>query len=160
MRAPTDYAFDLRRFGELTTAQLYALLRLRAEVFVVEQDCAYQDLDGRDADSLHLLQVGPAHRLVGYARLLPAGLDFAASCAIGRIVTAPKVRRAGYGRPLVREAIRRCGELWPGVPVDIRAQVYLDAFYRGLGFEPFGKTYLEDGIPHVDMRYREPTRPA
>ena len=142
--------YQLRRFDGLSPRELYGVLRLRAEVFVVEQACAYQDLDGLDDRSLHLTQHGP-DRLTGYARLLPPGLDFADACAIGRIVTAPAVRRRGLGRPLVARAIAECVARWPQRPIKLHAQTYLLDFYGEFGFRPYGEEFLEDGLPHYHM---------
>ena len=143
----------LLRFDELSVTDLYALLRLRAEVFVVEQDCAYQDIDGLDGESLHLLYTF-GDDLVAYARVLPPGLDFADASAIGRVVTAPAYRRRGLGRPLMREAVACCERLHPGHPIKLHAQTYLLAFYREFGFEPYGEEFLEDGLPHYFMERR------
>lgn len=146
--SPASLRFALLPFDALSVDDLYACLRLRAEVFVVEQECAYQDLDGLDRHGLHVLARDVTGDLRGYARLLPPGVDFADACAIGRIVTSPTVRRAGAGRPLVRQALGHCRRLWPGVDVRIRAQTYLLGFYREFGFVEYGGEFLEDGLPH------------
>lgn len=146
-------SFAIDPLENLTTAEFYECLRLRSEVFVVEQACAYQDLDGLDSASLHLRFVEPPGRLLAYARLLPPGLDFPDSCAIGRIVTSPRARRRGCGRLLVREAIAQCRGRWPSAPIRIRAQTYLLSFYTDLGFVAEGDGFLEDGIPHQQMRF-------
>ena len=150
--------YRLSSFEQLTTAELYAVLALRAEVFVVEQACAYQDLDGLDQAAIHLTQyVGDA--LTGYTRLLAPGTDFEHACAIGRVVTAPTHRRRGYGRPLMRASIAECHRRWPGSDIDIHAQTYLLSFYRGFGFRPYGEEFLEDGLPHHFMRLAAPLSP-
>ncbi len=147
---PQGPTYRLQSFAELSTDQLYGILHLRSAVFVVEQNCAYQDMDGRDEGSLHLSQsVGT--ELVGYARLLPAGLDFPGAAAIGRVVTSPAYRGRKLGRRLVAESIRRCAQRWPAAPIYIRAQTYLLNFYGSFGFVATGPEYLEDGIPHQDM---------
>ena len=150
-RAVPDARFLLDDFERLGAAQLYACLRLRSEVFVVEQRCVYQDLDGLDAASLHLRRVAGDGRLLAYARLLPVGVDFPESCSIGRIATAPAARGKGHGRALVLRALRECRGRWPGARIRIRAQTYLLRFYTELGFAPEGEVFLEDGIPHQEM---------
>lgn len=134
--------FTPKRFDELTTDELYDVLRLRAEVFVVEQDCPYQDLDGIDRRALHLL--GTAGRgLVAYARWFNEG-DVV---WLGRIVTSPASRGTGAGSRLMDEALRRIG----GPEVRMHAQAHLRDFYGRWGFERAGEPFLEDGIPHVLM---------
>jgi len=137
------------RFDELSAQQLYELLRLRAEVFIVEQQCVYQDLDNKDQQSLHLLGYHE-ETLVAYARILPPGLSYPES-SIGRVVTSPLTRKKGFGKALMREAIRLCLHSYQGTCIRISAQEYLLAFYGELGFETVGVPYLEDGIPHVEM---------
>ena len=144
-------SYQLLSFNQLSLRQLYAVLQLRAEVFVVEQDCAYQDLDGLDFDALHLLQ-HHAGNFSGYTRLLAPGADFAEACAIGRVITAPSVRGTGLGKALMQESIRECTRLWPGSTVKLHAQVYLLEFYTQLGFTAYGDQFLEDGIPHQFMQ--------
>lgn len=135
-----------KAFSELTVEELYDLLALRAEVFVVEQACAYLDPDGRDREATHLLgREGGA--LVAYARWHRD----TGRVRLGRIATAPAVRGRGHGRVLVEEALRRIGEDHPGRAVLIHAQTYLQAFYASLGFAAVGEPFEEDGIPHVAM---------
>jgi ElaA protein len=138
--------FRVKRFEELTVDELYDLLRLRAEIFVVEQECAYQDLDGLDRASTHLLGTKQG-RLEAYARWHPEGEQV----RLGRIVTGPRVRGRGHGRRLVIEALRRIAAEHPGRPVLIHAQAHLEGFYQDLGFETRGEPFDEDGIPHVSM---------
>jgi len=137
-------------FNALSLSDLYRILNLRAEVFVVEQDCPYQDLDGKDQASLHLWmedEVG----MTGYARLLPPGLAYP-EAGIGRVVTAMRVRRSGQGKVLMHAAIAECQKHWPDHDIVIMAQSYLLAFYRDLGFVEERAEFLEDGIPHRWMR--------
>lgn len=138
---------------------LYALLRLRSAVFVVEQACVFLDPDGLDPHCAHLIAVDDAGDLVGALRLVPPGLKrpqsaspAAAGPALGRLVTAAPVRRTGLGRRLMVEGLRRCAHQHPGVAVSISAQAHLLAFYAGLGFTPVGAPYDEDRILHVDLR--------
>ena len=140
-------------FHQLSVGDLYAVLALRQRVFIVEQDCAYQDADGRDAEAWHLLGWGNAKGgapLLAYARVFPPGVRYA-EASIGRIATAPEVRGRGYGRLLTREAMRRCAELFPGAAIRLGAQRRLEEFYRELGFVAASEPYLEDGIEHVEM---------
>ncbi len=149
-------SFLLSTFTELESARLYDLLRLRAEVFVVEQNCVYNDIDGLDQHCLHLEQLVD-DQLVGYARLLPPKIDFADACAIGRVVTAPKVRRQGYGVQLMEASIQVCHQLWPAYPIKLHAQSYLLRFYARFGFRAYGEEFLEDGIPHYFMELPSPS---
>jgi ElaA protein len=147
-------AWRCRPFGELSATELYALLQLRAEVFVVEQTCAFQDLDGRDDQALHLLGEAPDDagrtRLLAYARLLPAGTAFP-EASIGRVVTAGTTRGSGLGHALMQEAIQTLHQTWGPQAIRIGAQAHLQAFYGRHGFEPDGAVYLEDGIDHIEM---------
>lgn len=137
-------------FAELSVDELYELLALRQRVFVVEQSCPYLDCDGKDRSAFHLLGRDAEGVLVAYARLLPPGASFA-EAAIGRVVTAPEVRRSGAGRELMREAIARTRALYGPGPIRIGAQRYLERFYEELGFHIASAPYDEDGIPHVEM---------
>ena len=137
-------------FDALTLPTAYGILALRAEVFVVEQDCPYQDLDGKDADCLHLwYQEG--EDILAYARLLPPGLSYP-EAGIGRVVTSSTHRRTGLGKVLMAEAIARTRKEWPNQDIVIMAQSYLVAFYGGFGFVVEREEFLEDGIPHRWMR--------
>ncbi|MEW6433197.1 MAG: GNAT family N-acetyltransferase [Myxococcota bacterium] len=136
-------------FDRLTPRQVHDVLALRQRVFIVEQGCPYQDADGADPTCWHGLGTLDGV-LVATARLVPPGLKFVEP-AIGRVVTAPEVRRTGVGRELMREALAQVRRLYPGQPVRIAAQRYLETFYGSLGFEPAGDPYEEDGIPHIEM---------
>lgn len=138
-------------FDELTVGQLYDLLQLRSEVFVVEQNCVFLDIDGLDRQTLHLLGTGEDGALRAYTRLIPPGVK-AADALIGRVVTSPAARGGGTGRALMAESVARCGQLWPGHAITLHAQAHLERFYAGFGFAPVGEPYMEDGIPHIEMR--------
>ncbi len=141
------------RFGELRPNDLYAAVRLRESVFVVEQTCAYQDADGRDPQAWHLLgwsDEEDGRRLVAYARIFEPGVRYTEG-SIGRVVTAPEVRGTGVGKVLMAEALRRLDGLAPGQTVKIAAQRRLEKFYLELGFRTVSEPYEEDGIIHVDM---------
>lgn len=133
---------------------LYRLLQLRTDVFVVEQQCLFQDMDGADELCMHLLgeQAVPGHQpaLLAYARIVPPGLKFP-EASIGRVVSATAARGSGIGHVLMREAVRALHGLWGVQPIRIGAQAHLQAFYRRHGFEPDGPIYIEDGIDHVEM---------
>jgi ElaA protein len=139
----------LKPFNRLTAEELYQVLRLRNEVFVVEQNCVYQDADNNDQKAFHLLGM-QGKKLWAYARLFAPG-DYYAEAAIGRIVTAPEVRGRGVGKALVGEAIEIARRMYGEVPIAMGAQCYLEKFYNSFGFQKAGDTYLEDGIPHVKM---------
>lgn len=142
--------WQLYTFGEFGRAQLYAVLAARVAVFVVEQDCPYQDLDGLDEIGLHLVAWGPDSAVVAYARILPPGTRFEQP-SIGRVLTSLSVRRTGVGRELMRRAIAAVAERYPGQAIRLSAQCYLERFYGALGFSVVSAPYEEDGIPHVEM---------
>ncbi|MBB1286665.1 GNAT family N-acetyltransferase [Flavisolibacter sp. BT320] len=138
-----------KKFEALTPYQLYAILQLRNEVFVVEQNCVFQDADDKDQDSCHLMGFWN-NKLVAYTRLVPPGYIYA-EASIGRVVTSPAVRRSGAGRELMRQSINRCYHLFGKGPIRIGAQFYLKNFYESFGFQQVSDIYLEDGIEHIYM---------
>lgn len=138
-----------KKFEELTAAELYNILQLRNEVFVVEQNCVYQDADGKDHLSMHLCG-WDGSKLVAYTRIIPPGISYT-DASIGRVVTSPAYRRTGAGRLLMQESIQLCLTGFNVTGIRIGAQVYLSDFYQSLGFKPVGSQYLEDGIPHIEM---------
>jgi ElaA protein len=141
------------RFSELRPDDLYAVVRLREAVFVVEQQCPYNDADGRDPVAWHLLgwaDTEGGKSLVAYARIFEPGLRYTEG-SIGRVVTAPEVRGTGLGKALMAEAMRRLDALAPGQTIKIAAQRRLEKFYLDLGFRTSSEPYEEDGIIHVDM---------
>ncbi|WP_245566217.1 GNAT family N-acetyltransferase [Stappia stellulata] len=135
---------------DLSPGRIHALFRLRVDIFVVEQDCPYAEIDGRDPDADHLLLETDAGTLVACLRLLPPDPDGAPR--LGRIATAPDWRGLGLASGLVKAGIERARARWPARPVDLSAQAHLQRFYAGLGFKPVSEIYDEDGIPHIDMR--------
>ncbi len=139
-------------FAALEAEQLYALLQLRQDVFVVEQSCAYADLDGLDRDSWHMRCL-EGNAVLAYQRCLPPGLAYPES-SLGRIVVAPASRGTGLGRDLVLRGIEFNRQQWPQADISIGAQAYLEAFYSSLGFVSEGAPYPEDGILHIHMRLR------
>lgn len=141
-------------FAALSADTLYRLLRLRSEVFVVEQNCVFLDLDNLDQQCLHVLGEvvdadGTPH-LHASTRLVPPGVAFA-EASIGRVVTAPAARGGGIGHALMAESVRLLEALWGPQPIRIGAQAHLERFYNRHGFVSDNKPYIEDGIPHLEM---------
>ena len=136
-------------FDALSLTELYAMLQLRSEVFVVEQACVFQDMDGADAQAMHLLGTSGS-QLVAYARCFAAGMKFK-EASIGRIITRSTLRGSGAGHVLVRQAIDSVTQQWGPQAIRIGAQARLENFYRQHGFETTGAPYIEDGIPHIEM---------
>ena len=152
MRSKIDWSY--LRFDDLSTEDLYQILQLRAEIFIVEQDCAYQDVDGFDQPGVHVmgqLWAGDSAQLVCYARLLLPGAKYEGA-SIGRVVTKKSVRGEGIGKALMLNSLKYCKEHWSDKAVTISAQQYLQKFYTGFGFETESESYDEDGIPHIRMQ--------
>ena len=141
--------FTIKRFNELSTQELYVILQLRAEVFVVEQDCVYQDLDNKDLDAYHMLGVLDT-KIVAYARIFKPG-DYFLESSIGRIVVKKEFRKFQFGYQLVVNSIQFIENNLQQNKILISAQSYLTKFYNSLGFTQVGEEYLEDGIPHIKM---------
>lgn len=141
--------WQLKHFNELTPHELYAILRLRSEVFVVEQTCPYLDPDGKDVYCNHLMGYIDSE-LVAYARIVPADISYS-EVSIGRVITSFAQRRTGAGKELMKEAIAATEKLFRRVPIRIGAQAYLKQFYEAFGFEDLNEPYMEDGIPHLIM---------
>jgi len=142
--------WSIKHFSELTTAELYCIFRLRLAVFSVEQNCAYQDADGRDQESFHIMGTGDGGELLAYARILPEKIAFK-EVSIGRVITLQKARGTGLGKELMQRSMAFIKEKFGAVPVRIGAQCYLRKFYEEFGFKVDGDEYLEDNIPHVEM---------
>jgi len=142
--------FTFKHFDQLTLDELYQLLQLRSEVFVVEQNCIYQDIDNKDRQAYHLLGY-KENQLVTYARILPKNISYPDYCSIGRVCTKQTNRQLGLGKELMQQAILHCQELYLDTKIKISAQSYLLKFYTELGFEAIGEEYLEDDIPHRAM---------
>ncbi len=142
-------------FEQLTATQLYHIMVLRQEVFIVEQTCAYLDADGKDQKSYHVWAEDECHpegsrRIKAYARIVKPGVNYP-EVSIGRVITAATERRIGLGKKLMQVSIDCIADLYGEVPIRISAQCYLEAFYKGFGFEVCSEPYLEDDIPHVGM---------
>ncbi|MBB5645618.1 GNAT family N-acetyltransferase [Pedobacter cryoconitis] len=144
-----EYTEICKPFDSLTVKELYAILKLRSEIFVVEQNCVFLDTDGKDLSCQHLM-LYQNKELMAYARIVPAGLSFTEP-SIGRIVSSYAARGKGFGRQLVSLAIANCQRLYGNKPIKIGAQLYLKSFYESFGFVVHGEEYLEDDIVHVDM---------
>lgn len=149
-----ENTWSLKKFEELTVHELYAVLQLRSEVFVVEQNCVYPDMDDKDQAAWHLMCI-KNKRLVAYTRLLPPGISYPQP-SIGRVVTSPSARRSGLGRELMLRSIKSCEDLFGKNSIMIGAQLYLKKFYESLGFHQTSDMYLEDGIEHIKMIYHHP----
>lgn len=139
----------VKSFQKLTKEELYDVLQLRSEVFVVEQDCVYQDLDGKDQKALHVLGY-ENQKLVAYTRLFKAN-DYFDHASIGRVVVAKNKRHINYGIEIMTASIEAIHDIFQQKTIKISAQSYLKNFYEKFGFKKVGEEYLEDGIPHVEM---------
>ncbi|EYR79868.1 putative acyltransferase [Shinella sp. DD12] len=142
------YLIDVRRMAAFSAVELYALLKLRVDVFVVEQACVYPELDGKDEDARHLRLLIDGET-AAYARLWQPENG---APRIGRVLVSPKHRGRGLGEALMREAISACEAHFPGQPIALSAQSHLERFYRSFGFVPTSGEYVEDGIAHIDMQ--------
>ena len=138
-----------KSFEELTTNELYTILELRSEVFIVEQNCVYQDVDGKDKKSFHLMAWN-GDELIAYTRIVPPGISFS-EASIGRVITSPRYRGLGIGVTLLEKSIHHTLEGYQTHQIRIGAQLYLQKFYEGFGFIAQGEEFLEDGIPHIEM---------
>lgn len=139
----------VKKFKELQTEELYAILQLRCAVFVLEQQCPYQDIDGKDQIALHILGYKGAD-LVAYTRIFQPG-DYAEMACIGRVVVKKNERKFGYGKDIMDASIKAVNNFFKAKEIELSAQVYLKKFYNSLGFKEVGVTYLEDDIPHIRM---------
>lgn len=140
---------EIKRFSELTIQEMYKMLQLRSEVFVVEQDCVYQDIDGKDQKALHILG-WENEVLVAYTRCFKQG-DYFDKASIGRVIVKEKYRKFGYGHEILKASISEIQERYQTNIIKLSAQQYLTRFYESHGFKQTGEGYLEDGIPHIAM---------
>lgn len=141
-----------RSFNELSALEIYEIYKVRCNVFVVEQNCAYQDVDDKDLKAIHVT-IQNKHQLLAYCRILPPGIAYA-SASIGRVVVPIEHRKNGYAKKLMLWAIDYCLHQFPVHDIEISAQSYLIEFYQELKFKVEGEPYLEDNIPHVKMRFK------
>ncbi|MFT7353023.1 MAG: ElaA protein [Flavobacterium sp.] len=141
--------FIVKSFNEFTIDELYYILQLRSEVFVVEQDCVYQDLDGKDQKALHIYGF-KNDKIVAYTRIFKPG-DYFDNASIGRVVVQENERKFGIGHDVMKASIKAVKTHFKVDKITISAQVYLKKFYESHGFQQVGEGYLEDGIPHIEM---------
>jgi len=142
--------WKIKRFNELSISELYEILQLRSKVFVVEQNCVYQDIDGKDPKALHLLGEFDG-KIVAYARMFKSG-DYFDNASIGRVVIDPDYRDRKWGFEMMQQAILGVETFLGETKITISAQLYLQRFYEKLGFVQTSETYLEDDIPHIEMK--------
>jgi len=141
--------WSLKKFDDLGVQELYAILRLRSEVFVVEQNCVFQDMDNKDQSAFHLMG-WENNALAAYTRIVPPGVAYE-FCSIGRVITSPAARGGGVGKLLMEKSIEEAQHLFGKVPIKIGAQLYLKGFYTLFGFKQSSDPYDEDGIEHIEM---------
>ena len=140
---------EVKTFDELTTSELYDILQLRSDVFVVEQDCVYLDLDGKDQKALHFIGK-KQNKIIAYTRIFKSG-DYFDKASIGRVVVLKSERNHQYGYDIMNASVKAIKDYFNETTIQLSAQVYLKQFYNNLGFIEKGEEYLEDGIPHVSM---------
>jgi len=150
MQIRSNIRFKIKRFNELSLSELYDVLQLRSEVFVVEQNCVYQDIDGKDQKALHLIGTFD-DEIVAYVRIFKPG-DYFDEASIGRVVVKQSHRNKKLGYDLMQEAIRATKSELNETNITISAQLYLKKFYENLGFIQTSEMYLEDDIPHIQMK--------
>jgi ElaA protein len=155
MKTPdlSEIIWHEKLFKDLTTESLYQFLRLRAEVFIIEQDCIYQDIDNNDAGATHIYATTtpePNAPVIAYARILQPNQKYP-NASIGRIVTSSSFRGLGLGKLLVEQSVSLCKKLYPNYGITISAQKHLEEFYRNFDFQSDSEVYLEDDIPHIRM---------
>lgn len=142
-------SIKIKNFEELTSLQIYDILQLRAEVFVVEQNCVYQDIDGKDNKAKHILMYKDT-KLIGYARLFKPK-DYFKNASIGRVIIKETERKKGYAHRLMKIGISTIKEAFDTSKITLSAQLYLQKFYESHGFKKVSEVYLEDGLPHIRM---------
>jgi ElaA protein len=145
--------WNIKKFNELDTNILYSILKLRSEVFVLEQKCAYLDIDEKDKKAIHIFSLDKINSCIAYGRIFKASDYYKNYTAITRIVIRKKDREKKLGYELVKKLIEICLEKFPKIKIKISAQKYLQKFYEKSGFVFKGENYLEDGIPHCAMYY-------
>ena len=142
--------FKIKRFNELSAVELYQILQLRSEVFVVEQNCVYQDIDGKDEKAIHVIGEFEGHT-VAYCRIFDKG-NYFDQASIGRVIVKENFRDRKWGHDLIKQAIEAIQNQYGESQITISAQLYLKKFYESHGFAKTSEEYLEDGIPHIEMK--------
>ena len=145
-----DLIWGFNHFDKLKVTALYAILRGRSQVFVVEQNCVYLDMDNCDQNCYHLSAWNQDGQLAAYLRVVPPGLKFV-EASLGRVISTESSRGTGAGKELLKRGIQACQDLYPNTAIRIGAQYYLESFYRSFGFQTVSDIYLEDDIQHVEM---------
>ncbi len=145
-------SWKIQTYDELTTEELYKIIQLRVNVFIVEQQTCYEDLDNHDQNSIHISYVENG-KLCAYSRILPPGEKFE-MVSIGRVITSQEMRGTGLGKEMIQFALDIIEQQWPGSAVFIQAQEYLKKFYGSFGFEQVSEPYIYDSLPHLDMLYQ------
>ncbi len=143
--------WQCKSFSELTSGEIYKILQLRNEVFVIEQNCIYQDMDNKDQEAFHIMAL-ERNRVIAYARLLKPGISYPDAASIGRVCVSISFRRNELGKLVVKKSIARINHLFGPTSIKISAQLYLKYFYESFSFVQLGDVYLEDGIEHILMR--------
>ncbi len=146
-----DIHFYHKTFDQLTNRELYEMLALRQQIFVVEQNCPYLDADGKDYECLHVLGKDKGNQIIAHTRVVPPKISYEQYSSIGRVVVSDKKRGLGIGKALMLYSMKLMKDRFPDVAIKISAQVYLSRFYEELGFTITGEPYLEDDIPHIAM---------
>lgn len=145
-----EIIWHFKSFEELTSKELYKIIQLRNDVFVIEQDCIYQDCDGKDLVCGHLWATID-NEIAAYSRIVPQGISYENEPSIGRVITNPKFRRYGLGKQLMKNSVQVIENQFKTSEIRISAQSYLKEFYSSFGFEQVSEEYLEDDIPHIEM---------
>ena len=145
-------SWNIQKFDELTKEELYKIIQLRVNVFIVEQQTCYEDLDDHDQNSIHISYVRDG-KIFAYTRLLPPGEKFEMA-SLGRVITSQEVRGTGLGKEMVQLALNIIEETWPGTEVYIQGQEYLKKFYESFGFRAVSDPYIYDSLLHLDMLYK------
>lgn len=147
-----ETSWEIKSFGELSATELHGMLRLRVDVFVVEQACAYHEIDGKDPLCMHVLGKNESGEVIATARIAPAGVIYP-EVSIGRVSIRESFRGFGFGKVIMKHSIAYCNDKLNAVSIKIAGQLHLKKFYSDLGFEQISEVYLWDGIEHIDMRY-------
>lgn len=145
--------WQVKKYSELSIDEFHDIIQLRIEVFVIEQNCPYQDLDGKDKKAHHLFCKNKKGEILATSRILPEGISYQ-EVAIGRIVTSEKARGTGLGHELLEKSMNFCKEEYGPGPIRLSAQKHLENYYNRHNFFSTGKEYLEDGIPHIEMLFK------